>query len=101
VRSNISQRITLEDLAAVAGYSRFHFVRAFKDSTGVPPYAYVLRERVAAARGLLDHSALPIAEIAQRCGFSTHTHFSTRFREAIGLTPADYRRRAGGGDNID
>lgn len=101
VRSNISQRITLEDLAAVAGYSRFHFVRAFKDSTGVPPYAYVLRERVAAARGLLDHSALPIAEIAQRCGFSTHTHFSTRFREAIGLTPADYRRRAGGGGSSD
>ena len=101
IRSNIGQRITLEDLAAVAGYSRFHFVRAFKDSTGVPPYAYVLRERIAAARDLLDHSALPIAEVAQRCGFSTHTHFSTRFREAIGLTPADYRRRAGGGGGSD
>lgn len=101
IRSHIGQRITLEDLAAVAGYSRFHFVRAFKDSTGVPPYAYVLRERIAAARDLLDHSALPIAEIAHRCGFSTHTHFSTRFREAIGLTPADYRRRLNGGSGTD
>lgn len=96
IHGNIGRRITLEDLAGVAGYSRFHFVRAFKQSTGVPPYAFVLRERVAAARELLDHSALPIAEIAQRCGFSTHTHFSTRFREAFGLTPAEYRRRSTG-----
>lgn len=101
IQSNIGQRIALEDLAAVAGYSRFHFVRAFKHSTGVTPYGYVLRERVAAACNLLDHTALPIAEVAQRCGFSTHTHFSTRFREAIGQTPADYRRRrTTGGDGI-
>ena len=97
IRSNIGQRITLEDLATEAGYSRFHFVRSFKHSTGLPPYAFVLRERIDAARDLLDNTALPIAEIAQRCGFSTHTHFSTRFREAIGLTPADYRRRSTGG----
>ncbi len=101
VHGNIGQRITLQDLAMVAGYSRFHFVRAFKHNTGVSPYAYVLRERIAAARELLDHTALPIAEVAQRCGFSTHAHFSTRFREASGVTPADYRRRlirsSGGG----
>lgn len=101
IRSTLGQRITLEDLAAIAGYSRFHFVRAFKYSTGVPPYGYVLRERIAVARDLLDHSTLPIAEIAQRCGFSTHTHFSTRFREIVGLTPADYRRRSTGGSISD
>lgn len=101
IQSNIGQRIALEDLASVAGYSRFHFVRAFKHSTGVTPYGYVLRERVAAACELLDQTALPIAEVAQRCGFSTHTHFSTRFCEAVGQTPADYRRRrVSGGDGV-
>lgn len=99
IRGNIGERITLEDIAAVAGYSRFHFVRAFKQSTGLPPYGYVLRERIAVARELLENTAMPIAEVARRCGFSTHTHFSSRFREAIGVTPADYRRRmTGGGD---
>ncbi len=101
IRSNIHQHITLEDLAAVSGYSRFHFVRAFRQSTGVPPYGYVLRERIAVARALLEHSVLPIADIARRCGFSTHTHFSTRFRDAIGMTPAEYRRCSVGGSGGD
>lgn len=101
IRANIGDRIALDDLAAVAGYSRFHFVRAFKRSTGVPPYGYLLGERIAVARDLLDNTTLPIRDIALRCGFSTHTHFSTRFREAIGLTPADYRRRSTGGGNGD
>ncbi len=93
VRSHLNTRITLADLAEVAGYSRFHFVRAFKESTGVPPYAYVIRERIAVAQDLMRSSDMPIADIAKLCGFATHAHFSTQFRSITGTTPAEYRRR--------
>mgnify|MGYP003390235287 CR=1 FL=1 len=93
VRNHINTRITLADLAEVAGYSRFHFVRAFKESTGMPPYAYVIRERIAVAQDLMRSSQMSIADIAKLCGFATHAHFSTQFRSIIGTTPAEYRRR--------
>lgn len=96
VLDNLDTRITLDDLAAIGGYSRYHFVRAFKESTGVPPYHYVLQARIALARDLLQHGRMPIADIARRCGFTTHAHFSIRFRQAIGVTPAEFRRRTGG-----
>ncbi|OYY68144.1 AraC family transcriptional regulator [Sphingomonas sp. 28-63-12] len=96
IRGNLAQRITLGDLAGVAGYSRYHFVRAFRDSTGQPPYAFLLDERVRVAQQLLQQTEAPIAEIAQQTGFGSHAHFSARFRDRTGLTPADYRRRSRG-----
>lgn len=93
VRSHLNTRITLADLAEVAGYSRFHFVRAFKESTGMPPYAYVIRERIAVAQDIIRSGNIPIADIAKLCGFATHAHFSTQFRSIVGTTPAEYRRR--------
>lgn len=96
MRGNLAERISLSDLAQIAGYSRYHFVRAFRESTGLPPYAFLLNERLRAAKHLLQHSDAPIAEIAQKSGFATHAHFSARFRERMGVTPAEYRRRARG-----
>lgn len=93
IHANLDAAVTLDDLAAVAGYSRYHFVRAFKEATGLPPYGYLLDQRIGAARELLQASALPIVEIARRTGFATHAHFSTRFRQTVGATPAEYRRR--------
>lgn len=93
IRSNIAGPISLGDLADVAGYSRYHFVRAFKASTGMSPYAYMLQERVAHGQELLIAGDEPIGAIARQAGFSSHTHFSTRFRATAGLTPAEYRRR--------
>lgn len=93
IRDHIDQPITLEQLAAVAGYSRYHFVRAFKDATGMPPYAYVVQERIGLARELLRHKSTAIADVARQTGFTTHAHFSTRFRQVVGLSPAEYRQR--------
>lgn len=95
IRGNLDQTVTLGDLAAVAGYSRYHFARAFKAATGLPPYGFLLQERVAAAQAMLREGDLPIGDVARRTGFATHAHFSTRFRRIAGLTPADYRRHHG------
>lgn len=95
IRANLQERLSLADLADVAGYSRYHFVRAFKLATGVPPYSYLLNERIVVARELLRETDAPIAAIAQQVGFATHAQFSARFREMTGATPAEYRRRFG------
>lgn len=96
IRGNLNAAVSLDDLAAVAGYSRYHFVRAFKSATGLPPHTFLINERVLAAKELLASPDLPIAQIAVSTGFSTHAHFSARFRESTGMTPAQYRRRLRG-----
>lgn len=96
IRANLGERLSLDDIAAISGYSRYHFVRAFRESTGLPPYAYVLRERIAVAKELLHASDLPVAEIAARVGFTTHAQFSSRFREIVGTTPIGYRTQMAG-----
>jgi AraC family transcriptional regulator len=70
IDAQISNEITISDLAAVAGLSQFHFIRAFKDSVGLSPYQYVLSERVRRARDLLLNFDLSIAEVALAVGFS-------------------------------
>ncbi|MFP2904675.1 helix-turn-helix domain-containing protein [Pyxidicoccus sp. 3LFB2] len=88
--------LQLADLAARAQLSPYHFARAFKSSTGETPRAYVERLRVEKAEGLMRDTALPLADIALACGFSSQSRFTTAFRRATGFTPARYRR--GGSD---
>lgn len=95
IMANLANRITLDDLAMVAGYSRYHFVRAFRISAGYPPYAYLIRQRIEHACALLAGGDLPIAEVAVQSGFSSHAQFSTRFREVMGISPVEYRRHRG------
>jgi AraC family transcriptional regulator len=56
------------------------------------PHQFVVRRRVDAARALLAHDTVPIADIARLVGFRTASHFTTTFRRAVGVTPSVYRR---------
>lgn len=94
VASNLHQRIMIDDMAAVTGYSRFHFARAFTQATGMPPYAFVINERIAAARNLLVTTNWPIDAIARATGFSSHAQFTTSFRQLTGTTPSRFRSLA-------
>ena len=91
---NLEQKITLSDLATVAGMGKFHFSRLFKSSTGCSPYTYILRRRIEKAKKLLGYSNIPICEIALECGFSNQSHFAKHFRQISGTTPASYRQSA-------
>ena len=96
IEDTLGQPIELRSLAALAGVSARHFERAFRQSVGVPPYAYVLRRRLDAARELLITRAdLPTEQIALRLGFGSSSHFSTAFRQRIGCSPTEFRRRHG------
>lgn len=92
IHAHLDQPIKLADLADVAGMSQFHFSRMFKQSMGISPHQYLLQQRVEQAKRLLKGSKLAIAEIALQCGFNSQSHLSKHFREAIGMTPSDYRK---------
>jgi AraC family transcriptional regulator len=95
IDAQISNDITISDLASVAGLSQFHFIRAFKDSVGLSPYQYVLSERIRRARGLLSKRDLSITDVARAVGFHDEFQLTRVFRKFVGLTPTAFRREAG------
>lgn len=92
IDANLANEVTLDQLAAVAGLSRFHLCRAFRETTGFPPHAYLTRARLASARRLLRAGGLPIREVARLCGFASPNQFATSFRKHLGMTPSAYRQ---------
>jgi AraC family transcriptional regulator len=94
IDAQISNEITISDLAAVAGLSQYHFIRAFKDAVGLPPYQYVLSERIYRARGLLSKPDLSLDDVALAVGFSDASQLNRVFRKFVGVTPTVYRRDA-------
>jgi AraC family transcriptional regulator len=84
---------SLAELAALCGRSRSHFIRAFKQSTGMPPHRWLLTQRVKRAKELLRGTNTPIAEIALACGFSDQSHLTRVFSKAFRITPGAWRRQ--------
>lgn len=87
---------SLAEVARECGLSRSHFSRAFKKSTGQAPHAWLVDQRVDAAKRLLQAHELPIAEVASACGFSDQSHLTRVFTARTGITPARWRRGQGG-----
>jgi len=92
IAANIGRAISIADLASLAGLSPFHFIRAFKDSTGLSPYQHVLRERVERARQLLLNSEHSVADVAAAVGFGDSLQLTRIFRKLVGTTPTAFRR---------
>ncbi len=91
IQEHLDQEIRLSDLANLVGISRFHFSHLFKQSLGVSPYQYLLRQRIEQVKRLLKQTDLSILEIALTCGFSSHSHLGKQFRQLTGMTPKAYR----------
>lgn len=92
IENCLGESLTLADLAVEAGLSEFHFARMFRQSEGMAPHQYVLKQRLARAEDMLRHSTLSITEIALACGFSSASHLSHRFKSERGQTPSALRR---------
>ena len=89
---NMTRHISLADLAALAGLSRFHFSRAFKVTFGTSPHRFVTACRIERAKQYLVEGSLPIGAISRLTGFSSSEQFATVFRRVTGIAPAQYRR---------
>lgn len=84
------ESVSLADLSAAAGVSRFQLVRGFAKEVGVTPYAYLMQRRVRSARGLIA-SGRSLGEAALEAGFSDQSHMTRAFVRQLGVTPARYR----------
>ena len=86
--------VSLAALASDAGLSRFHFCRAFKESTGLSPHAWLRQQRLEQAMNMLCNTDAPIVSLAAELGYASQTAFTAAFRKLTGETPSDWRRRA-------
>lgn len=91
VEASLGAPLNLDQLAAEAGLSRFHFSRAFRQATGETPLAFVARRRIEVAKLAIRRAEEPLAAVATRLGFQSSSHFSTTFRRVTGLSPSGYR----------
>jgi AraC-like DNA-binding protein len=83
--------ITASQMAQQVHLSPAHFSRLFHRIMGMTYSHYLTQLRFYAAQNLLHHSDMPIAQIAQHCGFSRQSYFTRRFREFYGMTPSAFR----------
>src|SRR5690242_5890667 len=94
LRSESDADVSLAALAAEAGLSRFHFCRAFRESTGLSPHAWLRQHRLEQAMNMLRDTDESVVSIAATLGYSSQTAFAAAFRKLTGETPSDWRRRA-------
>ena len=92
IDTHLTERIRVEDLAALLGLSAGHFCRAFKATFRLSPHAYLMRRRIEVAQGLMLTTHQPLGAIALSCGMSDQSHFTRLFRRAVGETPYAWRR---------
>jgi AraC family transcriptional regulator len=92
LRARISEDISLDELAAEAQLSPFHFARMFKQSVGVPPRVHLTRLRLERACELLEKTDLPVTEIALKVGYSSNQVLARVFLKHRRMSPTDYRR---------
>ena len=92
MEASLEKPLTLADIAQVAWFSPFHFLRLFKQVFGETPHQYLIRRRLDRAKALLLQSNLPVTEICYAVGFESLGSFSTLFRREVGLPPAQFRK---------
>jgi len=88
---HIDQPVTLDNLAAVATMSKYHFSKRYKQLTGYSPIKHFLNIKMEHACHLLDSTELGVGEIALRVGYDDPLYFSRLFRKTIGSSPREYR----------
>jgi AraC family transcriptional regulator len=85
---------TVDELGQACGVSARHFIRAFRQSTGLTPHQWLMRERAINAKNLLEHSDRTLAEISAMCGYANLSHLCRAFQTCFGQSPSTARRQA-------
>ena len=85
--------LSLEEYASMCCMSKYHFLRLFKETTGVTPMEYRNRIRIEHAKELLENSYASVSEIGELLGYTSAAYFSDVFKRAVGVSPAAYRKQ--------
>jgi AraC-like DNA-binding protein len=99
LHANLRELIPTAALAAISRLTECHLIRAFHLEFGLPPHAYHLRLRLAAASELLSQG-VTVSSVAYECGFADQSHLSRRFKEVFGVTPAAWGTAAVGNQRV-
>ena len=95
--AHLGDEVALAELAAIADLSPHHFCRAFKQSTGLPPHAWLTARRIERAQELMAaHPKMGLTEVALCVGYQSQAAFGVAFRRATGVTPGQWRRERAG-----
>ena len=92
IKANYTEDISVGDIAKSANISKRECFRKFSESMGITPFDYLDSVRIKAAIILLSESDKTITEICYETGFSSGSYFSTKFKKAMGCSPAEYRK---------
>lgn len=91
IKQNLTEDISLGQVAKAVNTSTFYFCKMFKKATGINFTDYVSRQRIESAKNLLLNPNLRVSEIAYEVGFQSLTHFNRVFKKVIGQSPTEYR----------
>lgn len=97
MHTHLDRDLPLEEIAAAAYTSPFHFARLFKKLTGTTPHVYLAGLRITRAQSLLAETDFSITEVSARVGYASPSHFTKAFRQATGMTPRAFRSALVGG----
>lgn len=92
ISSHCTEELTLEEVASLVGFSKYHFARLFKQFANISFYKYVNKKRIATAETLLINHQLSITEVAMRSGFSSPSAFIRMFKIMKSCTPTEFRK---------
>lgn len=95
MHENLSEQLTINDMARTAMFSKFHFSRVFQRVTGLSPGRFLSAVRLQEAKRLLASTSLTVTDISHRVGYSSVGTFSSRFTSSVGVSPTKYRQLEG------
>ena len=101
IEDKLDSSIRASDLAGVVRLSTSHFFRAFRQTFGEPPLAYIMQRRIRRAQELMLTSRLPLSQVALECGMCDQAHLCRVFRRIVGINPNAWRRQFPVGPDSD
>jgi AraC-like DNA-binding protein len=93
IKTQLTEKVTLRELARAAHMSEHHFCRVFKRVTGQTAVAYIIRLRIARAVELLQEGRMNMTETASAVGFDDSNYFSRAFKKCVGMSPSEFRKQ--------
>lgn len=90
-KQNLSDKISLEELAINCGASQYHFIRIFNAYTGETPFNFLRRERIVQGMILLNETELSVTDVAMEIGFDAASSFNKAIKKIVNLNPSEFR----------
>ncbi|ADG92516.1 transcriptional regulator, AraC family [Arcobacter nitrofigilis DSM 7299] len=93
IKDSLETNISLDDLAANSNLSKYHFLRVFRNNTGITPHKYILIQRIEKSKDLIL-KGMNISSAAYSTGFSDQSHLIRSFKKVYGYTPNDFKQNS-------